>query len=147
MSGQWPADVRLPYENRFGLGYKILFWICFATVMLLFLNLFFASTDRAEVRAFGLVFMGFGGSFLAAIIYQAIVIRAFSTIRRIGGEYQSRTITPQSNPVRYLLTLFMGIMVAAGLIAVGVWIIMHGHSAATATGQIGAAQIIRRLHI
>jgi hypothetical protein len=112
MRSHWPVETPQWYESRFGRGYKIIFWISFVTVISLIVNAGMASTDLVVWRRLGQLLVGFGGSLLAILVYQALVVKAFGYGRRSRGEMQLRIITPQTNPAGYRAMLILGLVIS-----------------------------------
>ena len=125
MSSEWPVQGPQSYENRFGRGYKIIFWISFVTCVSLIVSMGTASTGLSTFRRIGLLLMAFGGSSLAVLVYQAVVVKAFARVGRGASGMETRITTPQSNPKSYWLTLIMGLLVSLVFVIAGVWVLLH----------------------
>lgn len=126
MDDHWPVETPEEYERRFGRGYTILFSIFFVSVLSLIVYVGMSPHNSAEVfRRIGLLIIDFGCGFLAGLVYQCIVVKAFANVARRGGVMQTRIITPQTNPIRYWAIVVIGSIVMLGLVIGGVWLYMH----------------------
>lgn len=125
MENHWPVNAPGAYECRFGRGYTILFWSFFVSIVSLFVSLPMSHNSTEVFRRLGLLICDFGCAFLAIMVYQCVVVKAFVNVVRRGGVMQTRITSPKTSPIRYWALVVVVSIIMLGLVIGGVWLYMH----------------------